>query len=219
MSLDIDFIKKKMEEYIGSEEHMKYCSKMKHRKKLEKRNIENIHNMSIEDRCAFIQKVYDKYTSQTYKDRELKAGYYEQRCSLYDVIFEYAIVYGKPSLYKMNGYFTEEQYDIDGKFVIGLINGQGSSMYITPISNEDIIPHDIKNFEISIHYPNDELLIYTDNTLVFNDIRLQIKNKKLTGFYVIFNDKKYEINSDGTINNWPKGLFDIEIHQLANLIK
>ncbi len=219
MALDIDEVKKQMEAYIGSEEHKKALDRIQHLDRLKQRNVEKIRQMSIEERCVFIQKVYDKYTSDEYRDKELKLGYYEARNPLYDIIFDYAVQYGKPSMYDMNDYFPEEQYDIDGEFIVGEIYGQGSFIFVKPIADDEIIPHYIKENEITIYKPNGEKVITTDNVLIFNDIRLQIKNKGLSGYYIIFKNKKYEIKINGKITSWPNGLFDTETHQLANLIR
>ncbi len=217
--MNLDEIEKQVEAYIGSEQHKKDLKKMQHLDNLLKRNNERLHQMSVEERCAFIQKVYDKYTSDEYRDKELKLGHYEVRIPLYDVIFDYAIDYGKPSMYELNDYFSEEQYDIDGKFIVGKVFGQGSFIYIKPITDNEIIPHIIKENKVTVYKPDGKKLITTDNVLIFNDIRLQIKQKGLSGYYIIFEDKKYEINTNGMILSWPNGLFDTETHQLTKLIR
>lgn len=217
--MKLDELEKQVEAYIGSEQHKKDLEKMQHLDNLLKRNNERLHQMSVEDRCAFIQKVYNKYASDKYHDKELKLDHYEVRNPLYDVIFNYAIDYGKPSMYEINGYFSEEQYDIDGKFIVGEVFGQGSFIYIKPIADNEIIPHIIKENKVTVYKPDGKELITTDNVLIFNDIRLQIKQKELNGYYIIFEDKKYEININGMIPSWPNGLFDTETHQLTKLIR
>ena len=217
--MEINEVQKRMEEYIGSEKHKKALLKMEHNDNLRKRNIEKIHQMSVEERCAFIQKVYDKYTSNEYRNKELKLGYYESRCPLYDIIFEYAVQYGKMSLYDINNHFPEEQYEIDGKFIVGEMYGQDSFIYVKPIKNDEVIPHIIKEKEVTIYNSDNKKVITTDNELIFNDICVQIMRKKLSGYYIIFENKKYEIDMNGNVIGYPNTLFNINKNQLSDLVK
>ncbi len=52
------------------------------------------------------------------------------------------------------------------------------------------------------------------NEYEFNDIRIQIKRNKIEGYYIMFSDEKVVINSDGGIDNWVDGLFDLNTKQL-----
>ena len=40
------------------------------------------------------------------------------------------------------------------------------------------------------------------------DLRVQIKTHNIEGFFIMFNDERYEILPDGQIPNWPNGLFE-----------
>jgi hypothetical protein len=40
------------------------------------------------------------------------------------------------------------------------------------------------------------------------DLRCQIAEQKVSGYYLIFKDIKIPIQSNGTIKNWPKRLYD-----------
>lgn len=218
MGINLDKVKEAMENYIGSEEHKKAIKKMEHDKFLKKRNIERIHNMSVEERSNFIEKVYNKYRSNEYIERELKAGYYEARNSLYDVILDYGVIYGKLSSYNLNEHFPEEQYDIDGKFIVGIMYGQGSYVYVIPIEENEVVPHIISNDEVEVYKPNGELLIKTDSELMFDDIRVQIAEKHLSGYYIIFKGEKREIKQNGYVE-FPKGLFNKSLILLSTLIR
>ena len=57
------------------------------------------------------------------------------------------------------------------------------------------------------------------NEYEFNDLRIQIVKQKVEGYYMIFNNQKIIINTDGRANNWPAGFFDISENQLAELFK
>jgi hypothetical protein len=51
------------------------------------------------------------------------------------------------------------------------------------------------------------------------DLRCQIAEQKIEGYYLIFNGLKINIESDGKISNWPNGLYDINENLLARLFK
>lgn len=81
-----------------------------------------------------------------------------------------------------------------------------------------IIPIDIQNPTVKIFNPNGTLLCETNNELVFNDIRIQIKDQKLSGYYIEINDEKSKIENDGMLTDWPRDLFTILTTQLNYLL-
>lgn len=62
------------------------------------------------------------------------------------------------------------------------------------------------------------LFIGNVNEYELLDLRLQIKNKSLHGYYIYFNDEKIFINSYGKISKWPVGLFDTIQNYLFELL-
>jgi hypothetical protein len=46
------------------------------------------------------------------------------------------------------------------------------------------------------------------NEYEFTDVRVQIKEKKISGYYIIFNKRKIMIGKNGGLEEWPDGLFD-----------
>ena len=54
--------------------------------------------------------------------------------------------------------------------------------------------------------------------LIFEDIRLQISEKQMNGYYVIFHDEKITIDRNGTLEKWPNGLFDKHEDILSKLL-
>ena len=55
------------------------------------------------------------------------------------------------------------------------------------------------------------------NEYEFNDLRCQIAENKVNGYYIRFKNEAYVINSNGKLVNWPNGLFDTMETQLARL--
>ncbi len=51
----------------------------------------------------------------------------------------------------------------------------------------------------------------------FNDVRIQIKQNKLTDYYVKFEDKYILIHPNGGIADWPKNMFRLLDDQLIIL--
>lgn len=53
----------------------------------------------------------------------------------------------------------------------------------------------------------------------FNDVRVQIKQNQLEGYYVYYNHRKIPIDKNGGISEWPDGFFhDRTTRQLNYLI-
>jgi hypothetical protein len=60
-------------------------------------------------------------------------------------------------------------------------------------------------------YNNDDIFIgRIKNQLAFIDVKAQIKQQRLSGYYIVFEGKSYRINSDGVLmDKKPEGLFDL----------
>lgn len=80
-----------------------------------------------------------------------------------------------------------------------------------------IVIKEIQTPSVKIYNPDGTLLCETNNELVFNDIRIQIKDQKLNGYYLIFEGNKCDIDNDGQVIKWPRGLFSISTDQLNYL--
>ena len=157
------------------------------------RYINHIHNLTPEQRAILIRKIINKYESDEYRDREYRKGY-EPRTPLYDVLMDYAEQHCQEADYKKNQYFEEIQYDIDGKFIISEIFGQGSFISIQEIPDDEVIPHIYTEDIIHIYNPKDECICSTRDEITLIDILCQLKEKKIdSGFYVMCNGKRYDI--------------------------
>ena len=70
---------------------------------------------------------------------------------------------------------------------------------------------------VCLYHECDGLVGVDLNEHELNDIRIQIKEGKLEGFFVMFGGEKITINSMGQLSNWPDGFFDLLIKQLMQL--
>jgi hypothetical protein len=57
------------------------------------------------------------------------------------------------------------------------------------------------------------------NESEFNDVRCQIAEQKVSGYYLIFDGLKIDIEPTGKIKNWVSGLFDTNENLLARMFK
>ncbi len=65
-------------------------------------------------------------------------------------------------------------------------------------------------------YHNDALLGLV-NELELNDLRIQVMNEQIEGYWVKFDDRRIDIMKDGSLSDWPKGFFDLFEKQLFTL--
>lgn len=74
--------------------------------------------------------------------------------------------------------------------------------------------------------PEDNLIGDITSVLQLNDVRIQIMQQKLKGYYFIWmhdpknpvNGRRLDINPDGRMPDWPNGFFDEWDNQLSTLI-
>lgn len=57
------------------------------------------------------------------------------------------------------------------------------------------------------------------NELQFADVRCQICENNLSGYYIEFNNEKTIITPNGELENWPAGLFDSAMILFARLFR
>jgi len=51
------------------------------------------------------------------------------------------------------------------------------------------------------------------------DLRCQIAESNVNGYYLMFNNQKIEILPNGKIDNWVSGLYDLNENLIAKLFK
>lgn len=74
----------------------------------------------------------------------------------------------------------------------------------------------IRNIKQEVHElfdPNNNSLGFINDNQ-FRDIQIQIGSQRLEGYYLLFNSNKVPIKSNGKIERWPIGLFELDTTQL-----
>jgi hypothetical protein len=77
----------------------------------------------------------------------------------------------------------------------------------------------IKDVTCELYDPQNNLLGTIENEYELNDVRIQISEEKVEGYYVIFKEHKIPITSKGKINKWPPGFYDLQEIQFSKLFK
>ncbi len=71
------------------------------------------------------------------------------------------------------------------------------------IKLKDIIPQEVD------FYAPDGTYLGKVNEYEFLDVLVQIKENQYSGYYVIFESQKIRIDKNGTLEDYPIGLFDL----------
>lgn len=74
-----------------------------------------------------------------------------------------------------------------------------------------------KNQMVSVYDSDDNLITETDSDLTFTWIRSQIYKKGLRGYYIIYNNVRYDIDHNGDLE-WPAGLFEKLLDCICDLM-
>lgn len=56
------------------------------------------------------------------------------------------------------------------------------------------------------------------NELAFLDVRVQIAEQKLSGYYILFKGGRYYINDDGRLPDYPNDLFPSFLSLISKLV-
>ena len=56
------------------------------------------------------------------------------------------------------------------------------------------------------------------NGLELNDVKIQIKTDKVSGYYILWKNFQIFIDKFGTLSEWPKGFYDLLDDQLDALV-
>lgn len=83
---------------------------------------------------------------------------------------------------------------------------------------EPIKIREIKEIISELYNPEDKFLGIINSDKQLNDIRIQIAEKGLNGYYIKWRDNKIFIYKDGNLSSWPYGFYDLMGNQLITLI-
>jgi hypothetical protein len=117
--------------------------------------------------------------------------------------------------------YDDKAYLIDEKFIFNIHEILGAIPVYTlcEIGDNEIVPLNIRDNECTIVDPDGQTMCTLNDMLIFDDIRRQIARKKVEGYKVLFEGQVYPINPDGSISDWPKGLFDKDVKLSAEILK
>jgi len=67
-------------------------------------------------------------------------------------------------------------------------------------------------------YNGEDLVGEITSYVQLTDVRIQIKEKEVSGYHILWKNQMILIDKYGKLDNWPKGFFDIVDEQLDKLI-
>lgn len=86
------------------------------------------------------------------------------------------------------------------------------------VTTDEITIREIIEKPAYLFSPSDKFIGEIKTKISLDDVLLQIKNKKLSGYYLIFDNKKSEIDNEGGVANWQYGMFRKGLDILNELI-
>lgn len=84
--------------------------------------------------------------------------------------------------------------------------------------NKIILPHKSKQVPVDFYSPNNDYICTISTAYEFNDLRIQVKDNNISGYYFVFLGEKIFVDSDGGIDIWKDGFFDESTKQLNYLL-
>jgi len=76
-----------------------------------------------------------------------------------------------------------------------------------------------KQIKVNLFDPNDILIGKISNIEELSDIQYQICELDLSGYYIMFNDKKIFIDKNGNLQNWPNDFYNELGKRFSKLIE
>jgi hypothetical protein len=72
--------------------------------------------------------------------------------------------------------------------------------------------------EVALYDGNDNYIGIIQNATALDDVRLQIFQQHLKGYYFIYNNEKINIDCYGNVEKWPDGCFDYSIKAAGEML-
>lgn len=80
------------------------------------------------------------------------------------------------------------------------------------------INNNIQEDHVPLYNPEGKLIGIIENELAFNDVRIQIVENKLRGYYIMYKDRKCRIGTNGELDFWPDDLYTTYTDQLSKIL-
>lgn len=80
------------------------------------------------------------------------------------------------------------------------------------------INNNIQEDHVPLYNPEGKLIGIIENALAFNDVRIQIIENKLRGYYIMYKDQKCRIGTNGELDFWPDDLYTTYTDQLSKIL-
>lgn len=84
--------------------------------------------------------------------------------------------------------------------------------------NDIIQIKEIKEPVCKLFNPKSELIGIITSELQLMDVRVQIKKLKLNGYFIHWENEIIMIDSDGRLDTWPEGFYDLSNNLLMELL-
>lgn len=80
------------------------------------------------------------------------------------------------------------------------------------------INNNIEEDHVPLYNPEGKLVGIIENELAFNDVRIQIMENKLRGYYIVYKGQVCRIDIYGELDIWPNDLYRTNVDQLSKLL-
>lgn len=82
----------------------------------------------------------------------------------------------------------------------------------------DIVVDNFINEPAILYSPNGQLVGYIHNSDALANVRAQIKEKQVDGYYLKYNDDHIDIDKNGNLSDYPDGFFESYGNDMAKLV-
>jgi predicted ATPase len=77
----------------------------------------------------------------------------------------------------------------------------------------------IQQTECTLHAPDGSVIGTITDEFTLGNVRIQIAKQQLSGYYVVFQGDRIDIDSNGDLSRWPRGFYDEIQKQFAELVR
>jgi predicted ATPase len=84
---------------------------------------------------------------------------------------------------------------------------------------DEIIIERYEEPKVDLYNNKDEFIGVLNNLYELNYIIIQLLKKELTGYYIMWEDKRIDISKDGNLSSFPRNLYDKIQQQYAEIFR